>query len=77
MPREDSLGMGTALTQNANFPYDQATFIRVMINSKPQATEGIPELSKNSLEKIYVQISQILKIKNIIYNIFKFLGDLK
>lgn len=64
LPREESLGMGGALTQNANFTYDQATFIRVMINhSKAQATQGIPELSKNSLEKPYVQISQILKIK--------------
>lgn len=36
MPREESLGMGAALTQNANFTYDQATFIRVMINSKAQ-----------------------------------------
>lgn len=36
MPREESLGMGAALTQNANFTYDQATFIRVMINNKAQ-----------------------------------------
>lgn len=75
--REESLGVGTALTQNAKFTYDQATFIRVMINSKAQATKGIPELSKNSPEKTYAHISQIFKIKNMIYSIFKFLGDLK
>lgn len=63
MPREESLGVGTALTQNANFTYDQTTFIRVMINSKAQATEGIPELPKNSPEKTYAHISQILQIK--------------